>query len=66
MSDANPVGRGAEFWIAAVIVVLDQATKALVRATLPLHENVSIVPGLVDFTHVRNAGAAFGILERAA
>lgn len=65
MSDANPVGRTAEFWIAAVIVVLDQATKALVRATLPLHESVSIVPGLVDFTHVRNTGAAFGILNAA-
>jgi signal peptidase II len=37
----------------------------MVRAMLPLHESVSIVPGLVDFTHVRNTGAAFGILNAA-
>jgi signal peptidase II len=46
-----------------VIVVLDQLTKALVRAKLPLHDSITIVPGLVDFTHVRNTGAAFGFLD---
>ncbi len=45
------------------IVVFDQLTKAIVRATLPLHESVTIIPGLVDFTHVRNTGAAFGFLD---
>ena len=35
------------------------------RATLPLHDSVTIVPGLIDFTHVRNTGAAFGILNDA-
>lgn len=48
---------------AAAVVVLDQGTKALVRALLPLHESVSIVPQLLDFTHVRNTGAAFGLLN---
>ena len=33
--------------IAAIIVVLDQATKALVRAKLPLHESVTVIPGLL-------------------
>ena len=47
------------------IVVIDQLTKAIVRATLPLHESVTIVPGLIDFTHVRNTGAAFGFLNAA-
>jgi signal peptidase II len=54
-----------ELTLAAVIVGLDQLTKALVRQSLPLHENVSIVPGLVDFTHVRNTGAAFGLFNAA-
>ena len=45
------------------IVVFDQLTKAIVRARLPLHESVTIIPGLVDFTHVRNSGAAFGFLD---
>ena len=45
------------------IIVFDQLTKAIVRARLPLHESVTIIPGLVDFTHVRNTGAAFGFLD---
>lgn len=50
---------------AAVIVLLDQSTKALVGASLPLYESVTIVPGFIDFTHVRNTGAAFGLLNTA-
>jgi signal peptidase II len=46
-----------------VIVSVDQATKAMVKASLSLHESVTIIPGLVDFTHVLNSGAAFGILN---
>ena len=57
--------RRLEIWLPLVIVVLDQLTKAAVRATLPLHQSVTIIPGLVDFTHVRNTGAAFGILNLA-
>lgn len=49
--------------VAAAVVALDQVTKALVRAWLPLYESVSIVPQLLDFTHVRNTGAAFGLLN---
>jgi signal peptidase II len=56
-------GRSSELWIAAVIVVFDQATKAIVRAKLPLHESVAVIPGFFDFTHVRNTGAAFGMLN---
>ena len=48
---------------AAGVVVLDQGTKALVRALLPLHQSVNIVPDLLDFVHVRNTGAAFGLLN---
>lgn len=49
--------------LAAVIIALDQATKALVRAYLPLHESRTVIPGLLDLTHVQNSGAAFGILN---
>jgi signal peptidase II len=56
-------GRSSELWTVAIIVVLDQATKALVRARLPLHESVTVVPGFFDLTHVRNTGAAFGMLN---
>ena len=52
-----------ELWIAVAIVALDQATKALVKARLPLHESVAVIPGFFDLTHVRNTGAAFGMLD---
>jgi signal peptidase II len=55
--------RRLEVWLPMVIVAADQATKALIRATLPLHDSRTIIPGLVDFTHVLNSGAAFGFLN---
>ena len=55
--------RRLELWLPLTIVVIDQITKAIVRSTLLLHDSVTIVPGLVDFTHVQNSGAAFGILN---
>jgi signal peptidase II len=54
-----------EAWLPVVIVALDQVTKALVRRTLPLHESVTVVPGFLDFTHIRNTGAAFGFMDGA-
>ena len=57
--------RARAFWLAAFIVAADQATKALVRAALPPHASVNVVPGLVDFTQVRNTGAVFGFLNTA-
>ena len=51
--------------MAATIAVLDQGTKALVHELLPLHASVTVVPGVLDLTHVRNTGAAFGILNAA-
>jgi signal peptidase II len=60
---APPPTRRLEIWLPIVIVAIDQLTKAAVRATLPLHASREIVPGLLDITHVRNTGAAFGILN---
>lgn len=52
--------RRVDWWLPVLVVALDQLTKALVRRHLPLHESVPIVPGFLDFTHIRNTGAAFG------
>ena len=57
--------RRLEIVVPIVIVVLDQLTKALVRSTVPLHASVTVIPGFMDFTHVRNTGAAFGLLNAA-
>jgi signal peptidase II len=62
----NPVpGRSPYFWIAGVVVALDQVTKALVDDYMALHESRPIVEGLVRLTYVQNRGAAFGILSDA-
>lgn len=52
-----------DLWLAGFIVIFDQVTKPLVRSMLATHESVTIVPGLLNFTHVQNTGAAFGILN---
>jgi signal peptidase II len=57
--------RGPLFWTGIAIVVADQITKALVRARVPLHDQVEVIPGLLNITHVLNTGAAFGILNAA-
>ena len=56
-------GRAPELWLSAFIVAADQATKALVRAKLPLYDSVNVIPGVLDITHATNNGAAFGILN---
>ena len=47
----------------AGIVLVDQVTKLLVRAEIPLHDSITLVPGLLNLVHVRNTGAAFGFLN---
>jgi signal peptidase II len=54
-----------ELWIAAAIVALDQATKALIRSRFELHESVEIIPGFFNLTRVHNYGAAFGLMNAA-
>jgi signal peptidase II len=49
--------------VATAIVVVDQVTKALVRAHVPLYDTVPVVSGILNLTHVRNSGAAFGFLN---
>jgi signal peptidase II len=57
--------RRIEVWLPLAIVFLDQVTKALVRSLVPLSSSVEVVPGFMNFTHVRNTGAAFGFLNAA-
>ena len=46
-----------------VIVGLDQLTKALVVANIPVGEAVKALPGVFHLTHLHNTGAAFSMLE---
>ena len=60
-----PPPRRLEFILPMVIVAVDQAAKAMVRASVPVHDSVTVIPGFFDITHALNSGAAFGILNGA-
>jgi signal peptidase II len=53
--------RKYHFLIALIVVVADRASKWLVARSIPLHESVSVLPGVFRLTHVQNSGAAFGL-----
>ncbi len=48
--------------ILTLILVLDQGTKFIVDRTIPLHHSIPVIENLFNLTHIRNTGAAFGIL----
>ncbi len=53
---------GRLFLVVAIgTLVLDQASKALVRASLVPGESVKLIPGFLNLTFVNNVGAAFGL-----
>jgi signal peptidase II len=56
-------GFGLSLWLCAAVIAVDQLTKALVRSSLMPFESRTIIPGLLDFIHVQNAGVAFGFLN---
>ena len=47
------------FLTAAALVAVDQITKTLTRALIPLNAKITVIPGLVGLTHIQNTGAAF-------
>ena len=51
--------------LVGAIVCVDQVTKALVQQSMALHESRPLVEGFLSLTHVRNRGAAFGLLSDA-
>ena len=69
-ADTTPASAGApvrlsglEFGLMIAIVLADQLTKALVRAEIPIDGSIPIIGTFLNLTHVRNSGAAFGILN---
>ena len=45
------------------IAAVDQITKYLVVANIPLYADVPFLPGIVQLTYVQNTGAAFSIFQ---
>ncbi|MGH7949630.1 MAG: signal peptidase II, partial [Candidatus Binataceae bacterium] len=47
--------------VTAPIILLDQATKLIVRAHMELGESIPIIANYLDLTYTQNPGAAFSI-----
>lgn len=45
------------------LLIADQITKALVRASIPLYTPVPVIPGFFDLNHIQNPGGLFGFLS---
>lgn len=46
-----------------LVALLDQATKYLVMQHIPLDSHKALIPGLFNLSHVRNTGAAWGMMQ---
>lgn len=44
------------------VILLDQSTKLYVDRALPLHDPITIIKNFFHIVHIRNTGAAFGIM----
>lgn len=55
-------------WLAVISLIcvgLDQLTKILCVNNIALGDSITVIPGVLDFTYIRNDGAAFGSLSNA-
>jgi len=62
----QPLGlavKGRYLLLSLAVIALDQWSKWLVELHLPLHAAHPVVPGLLNLTHVRNTGVAFGFFS---
>jgi signal peptidase II len=50
--------------IAAAVFAVDQASKALVKLTVPMGEVIPIIPPVLDLHYITNRGVAFGLFSR--
>ncbi len=48
-------------WLSALIIALDQLSKWLIEQRIPLYEVVTLTE-VLNFTHLRNTGAAFSMM----
>ena len=49
--------------IVGIVLVLDQITKYVIQTHVRINDSITVIPGFFNITHVRNKGAAFGILS---
>lgn len=60
----NTFAHGASLALAAILLVADQASKLAVRKHMVVEQDrITIIPNFLDFVHVQNHGAAWGIMQ---
>jgi signal peptidase II len=48
--------------VSGPVILLDQASKAVVLNSMRLYESIPVIPGFFNLTHIHNPGGAFGFL----
>lgn len=51
--------------VIALLVILDQVVKFLIKTNIPLGTDVPFIPYILGLTHIHNEGAAFSMLSGA-
>lgn len=46
-----------------LLILIDQISKILVSMWIPYKQEITIIPALLNFTYIKNTGAAFSLLE---
>ncbi len=49
--------------VAAIVLIIDQLTKAWVSANIAIHDTRPIIEGFVRLRYTQNSGAAFGLFQ---
>lgn len=63
MSRSPRATRSLYLLVSGAVFALDQWSKWLVEAAVPLHGALGVVPGFFEISHVRNTGVAFGLMQ---
>ena len=58
----NPSRIKVSLLFTLAVVVIDQASKYLVRATVPRYEAIGVIKGFFQIVYAKNTGVAFGLL----
>ena len=48
-------------FFSAIIVIVDQISKSIIKNSMHLYESIPAIPGFFHLTYVVNKGMAFGI-----
>jgi signal peptidase II len=62
-TSTGTVRKGHWLLLSLAVLAIDQWSKWLVEVHLPLHASQPLIPGVLNLTHVRNTGVAFGLFS---